>query len=93
MMTDPIADMLTRIRNAKIVAKPEVSMPASKLKEEIAKILVSEGYIEGYDISTLQGEQTVGSMVVMEDGQPAKKHYRSFRIRSTEGPCPDPRVE
>ena len=51
MMTDPIADMLTRIRNAKIVAKPEVSMPASKLKEEIAKILVSEGYANGYDVS------------------------------------------
>lgn len=50
MMTDPIADMLTRIRNAKMVAKPDVAMPASKLKEEIAKILVSEGYVNGYEV-------------------------------------------
>ncbi len=51
MMTDPIADMLTRIRNAKMVAKPEVSIPASKLKEEIAKILVAEGYVNGYEVT------------------------------------------
>jgi small subunit ribosomal protein S8 len=51
MMTDPIADMLTRIRNAKMVAKPDVAMPASKLKEEIAKILVSEGYADAYEVT------------------------------------------
>ncbi len=52
MMTDPIADMLTRIRNANQALHPTVSMPSSKLKEEIAKILAAEGYIEGYDVST-----------------------------------------
>ncbi|MBU1228127.1 MAG: 30S ribosomal protein S8 [Actinobacteria bacterium] len=51
MMTDPVADMLTRIRNANQALHPSVSMPSSKLKEEIAKILAAEGYIEGYEVS------------------------------------------
>jgi len=46
VVTDPIADMLTRIRNAIMVRREEVSMPASKMKAEIARILVAEGYIE-----------------------------------------------
>ncbi|MBT3690548.1 30S ribosomal protein S8 [bacterium] len=45
MMTDPIADMLTRIRNAVAINKPEVILPYSKIKHEIAKILKSEGYV------------------------------------------------
>jgi small subunit ribosomal protein S8 len=51
MMTDPVADMLTRIRNANTALHPTVVMPSSKLKEEIAKILQSEGYIESFDVS------------------------------------------
>jgi len=47
-MSDPIADMLTRIRNAQMVEKPSVTMPSSKLKVAIAKVLQEEGYIEGY---------------------------------------------
>ncbi len=50
MMTDPVADMLTRIRNANIAFKDDVAMPSSKLREEIAKILASEGFIEGYEV-------------------------------------------
>jgi small subunit ribosomal protein S8 len=50
MHTDPIADMLTRVRNANQALHPEASMPSSKLKEEIAKILSSEGYLDGYKI-------------------------------------------
>ncbi len=50
MHTDPIADMLTRIRNANLALHPEVSMPSSKLKEEVAKILSSEGYVDGYKV-------------------------------------------
>ena len=46
--TDPIADMLTRIRNANMVLLPEASMPSSKLKVEVAKILASEGFVDGY---------------------------------------------
>ena len=49
-MTDPIADMLTRIRNANQMHNKEVSMPTSKMKVEIAKILDSEGFIEGYTV-------------------------------------------
>lgn len=47
-MTDPVADMLTRIRNGQMAEKISVSMPASKLKEAIAKVLKDEGYIESF---------------------------------------------
>ena len=50
MQSDPIADMLTRIRNANIALHPETTMPSSKLKEEIARILSEEGYIDGYKV-------------------------------------------
>ena len=49
-MTDPIADMLTRIRNTTMVKKDVVEIPSSKVKTEIAKVLKSEGYIKGYKI-------------------------------------------
>ena len=51
MMTDPIADMLTRIRNANLVRNEKVSMPSSKLKVEIAKLLLEEGYIAAYEVN------------------------------------------
>lgn len=50
MNTDPIADMLTRIRNANQVSHKEVEMPASNLKVELAKLLKSEGYISDYSV-------------------------------------------
>jgi small subunit ribosomal protein S8 len=50
MYTDPIADMLTRIRNANQALQPEAKMPASTLKEEIAKILSVEGYVDSYKV-------------------------------------------
>ena len=46
-MQDPIADMLTRIRNAQMAGKPDVTMPASKLKSALAKVLEDEGYVGG----------------------------------------------
>ena len=49
-MTDPIADMLTRLRNAVIAKHPRVDVPASKLKVEIARILEDEGYIQSFKI-------------------------------------------
>jgi small subunit ribosomal protein S8 len=49
-MTDPIADMLTRLRNANTAFHDDVIMPSSKVKEALAKILVSEGYIEGFAV-------------------------------------------
>ena len=48
-MTDPIADMLTRIRNANIAMHDLAVMPSSKVKENLARILLQEGYIEGWD--------------------------------------------
>ena len=49
-MTDPIADMLTRVRNASSVQHDTVDIPASNIKKEIARILLEEGYIKGYDV-------------------------------------------
>jgi small subunit ribosomal protein S8 len=49
-MTDPISDMLTRIRNGQKARKLSVSMPASKAKEAVAKVLQDEGYITGYSV-------------------------------------------
>lgn len=49
MQTDPIADMLTRIRNAQAVSKKDVTMPLSKIKVAIAEVLKNEGYLAGYE--------------------------------------------
>jgi small subunit ribosomal protein S8 len=49
-MSDPIADMLTRIRNAQMVEKPSVSMPSSKLKVAIAQVLKDEGYVDSFAV-------------------------------------------
>lgn len=51
MMTDPIADMLTRLRNAVMVGNSTVSMPASKLKAGICRILEEQGYIDGFGVA------------------------------------------
>ena len=55
MNTDPIADMLTRIRNANMVSLTDVEMPSSKLKVELAKLLKSEGYVEDYAVTEKEG--------------------------------------
>ena len=49
-MTDPIAEMLTRIRNANVVKHETVDVPASNMKKELARILLEEGFIRGYDV-------------------------------------------
>ena len=60
-MSDPIADMLTRIRNAQLVEKSTVVMPSSKLKVAIAQVLRDEGYIEGYAVKgDAQSELEIG---------------------------------
>ena len=58
IMNDPIADMLTRIRNAQVARHDSVTMPASNTKKAIAKILLDEGYIKAYDVidDGLQGQ-------------------------------------
>jgi small subunit ribosomal protein S8 len=55
-MTDPIADMLTRIRNAQACHKPIVAMPASKVKGAIAQVLKDEGYIDGFLVRPNDGK-------------------------------------
>ena len=50
-MTDPISDMLTRIRNANVAMHDDVKMPSSKLKESLAGVLQSEGYIQGFTVT------------------------------------------
>ena len=55
-MSDPIADMLTRIRNAQMVEKPTVAMPASKVKAAIAQVLKDEGYIDGFQVKSQDGK-------------------------------------
>jgi small subunit ribosomal protein S8 len=54
-MTDPIADMLSRIRNAARAAHEDVQIPTSKIKESIAKILAEEGYVDGYEVVREEG--------------------------------------
>ena len=62
-MTDPIADMLTRIRNANTAYHDDVSMPASKIKTHIAEILQQEGYIAGWKVEDNDG---VGSTLTVD---------------------------
>jgi small subunit ribosomal protein S8 len=69
-MTDPIADMLTRIRNAQKARKVSVSMPASKVKESIAKVLQDEGYIGGYSTETDGAKQSLTIELKYFDGAP-----------------------
>ncbi len=61
-MTDPIADMLTRIRNGSTARHSTVEIPASRMKAEIARLMTEQGYITGYD--TKQGEH--GPVIVVE---------------------------
>ena len=55
MLTDPVADMLTRIRNANLARHETVSMPTSKLKVEIARLLLDEGYVEAFAVEPRRG--------------------------------------
>jgi small subunit ribosomal protein S8 len=55
-MTDPIADMLTRIRNAQMVGKTAVGVPSSKVKVSIAQVLKDEGYIDGFTVRDKEGK-------------------------------------
>jgi small subunit ribosomal protein S8 len=69
-MSDPIADMLTRIRNAQMVEKSVVSMPASKLKTAIAQVLKDEGYIDGFQVKTSDGKSELEIALKYYAGRP-----------------------
>lgn len=72
MISDPVGDMLTRIRNALMVGKPTVEVPNSRLKVEIARILKDEGFIEDYAI----GDEQPGALIHI-----TLKYYGSRRDR------------
>ena len=69
-MSDPIADMLTRIRNGQQAQKASVSMPSSKLKVAIAKVLQAEGYIDSFKVSDAAGKATLDLALKYYAGRP-----------------------
>ena len=69
-MSDPIADMLTRIRNAQQAQKSSVAMPSSKLKVAIAKVLKSEGYIDDFVVNQAEGKVELGLSLKYYAGRP-----------------------
>ncbi len=73
-MSDPIADMLTRIRNAQMVEKPMVSMPCSKLKVAIAQVLKEEGYVDGFVVSAVDGKPQLQISLKYYAGKPVIEH-------------------
>lgn len=69
-MSDPIADMLTRIRNAQLSEKTTVAMPSSKLKVEIAKVLKDEGYVENFVVRNADSKPTLEIELKYYAGRP-----------------------
>ena len=71
-MTDPIADMFTRIRNAQATARPTVRMPASKVKQAIAKVLKDEGYVRDFQVTKAEKNKSVLEIALKYfEGKPA----------------------
>lgn len=69
-MQDPIADMLTRIRNAQLVGEKQASMPASKLKASILKVLQEEGYINSFETIKVDGKTSLSVTLKYYQGRP-----------------------
>ncbi|RGE45705.1 30S ribosomal protein S8 [Comamonas testosteroni] len=69
-MSDPIADLLTRIRNAQMVAKATVSTPSSKVKVAIAQVLKEEGYIDGFEVKSADGKSELEITLKYYAGRP-----------------------
>ena len=69
-MSDPIADLLTRIRNAQMVAKQVVSVPSSKVKVAIAQVLKDEGYIDGFEVKSEGGKSELQIALKYYAGRP-----------------------
>lgn len=82
-MTDPIADMLTRVRNANSASKDTVSMPTSKKLAEIARILKEEGYIEAYEV--VPGEPVGTLEITLKYGKKRAKTIRGLKRISKPG--------
>ncbi|ARU06382.1 30S ribosomal protein S8 [Comamonas serinivorans] len=69
-MSDPIADLLTRIRNAQMVSKTTVSVPSSKVKVAIAQVLKDEGYIDGFEVKSEAGKSELQISLKYYAGRP-----------------------
>jgi small subunit ribosomal protein S8 len=69
-MSDPIADMLTRIRNAQLAEKLSVAMPSSRVKASIAQVLKDEGYIEDFKVRDEEGKSTLEVALKYYAGEP-----------------------
>ena len=69
-MSDPIADLLTRIRNAQMVAKTTVSVPSSKVKVAIAQVLKDEGYVDDFKVTTADGKSDLVITLKYYAGRP-----------------------
>jgi len=77
-MTDPISDLLTRIRNAQAVEKASVKMPASKVKRSILKVLKDEGYIEDFAEQTVDGKPMLNVRLKYYAGRPVIERIERF---------------
>ncbi len=82
-LTDPIADMLTRIRNANMVGKETVSMPTSKKLVEIARVMAEEGYITRYEV--IAGEPRGTLEITLKYGEKKAKTIRGIKRISKPG--------
>ncbi|MEJ2416911.1 MAG: 30S ribosomal protein S8 [Exilibacterium sp.] len=89
-MQDPLADMLTRVRNAQQVGKAEVVMPSSKLKVNVARVLESEGYITGFSVNegakpelTIQLKYFEGKPVIAELDRVSRPGLRNYAGKDT----------
>ena len=82
-ITDPISDMLTRIRNANSAGKDSVSMPSSKVLVEIARVITEEGYVEGYTVEDTTPQKTLH--ITLKYGKKRAKVIRGIRRISKPG--------
>lgn len=82
-ITDPISDMLTRIRNANSAGKAEVSMPSTKVLVEIARVIKEEGYIEGYEVEDTKPQKTLH--ITLKYGNRRARIIRGIRRISKPG--------
>ena len=87
-MNDPIADMLTRIRNGQRASKPSVSMPSSKIKSAISQVLLDEGYITGFSVDseakptlTVELKYYAGKAVIEKIQRVSRNGLRIFKSR------------
>ena len=83
MVTDPIADLLTRIRNANQMKYTEVNVPASKMKKELARILKEEGYIEDYKVNQDGGQGVI--VLTLKYGHNKERVITGLKRISTPG--------